>query len=43
AVKGEERLLETFGQRIRDVRQGPDGWLSLLTDSNDGQIVRLER
>lgn len=43
AVKGEERLLETFGQRIRDVRQGPDGWLYLLTDSNDGQIVRLER
>jgi glucose/arabinose dehydrogenase len=42
-VTSEQRLLETFGQRIRDVRQGPDGWLYLLTDSNDGQIVRLER
>jgi len=42
-VTGEERLLSNFGQRIRDVRQGPDGWLYLLTDGNDGQIVRLER
>ena len=39
----EERLLQDFGQRIRDVRQGPDGWLYLLTDSDDGRIVRLER
>jgi glucose/arabinose dehydrogenase len=42
-VVGEERLLSSFGQRIRDVRQGPDGWLYILTDGNDGQIVRLER
>ena len=28
-------------KRIRDVRQGPDGWLYLLTD--DGRIVRVER
>jgi glucose/arabinose dehydrogenase len=42
-VTGEERLLENLGERIRDVRQGPDGWLYLLTDSNDGRIVRLER
>jgi glucose/arabinose dehydrogenase len=42
-VTAEERLLPNFGQRIRDVRQGPDGWLYLLTDGNDGQIVRLER
>ena len=28
--------------RIRDVRQGPDGWLYLLTDMNDGRILRLE-
>jgi glucose/arabinose dehydrogenase len=42
-VTGEQRLLGTLGQRIRDVRQGPDGWLYLLTDSNDGAILRLER
>jgi glucose/arabinose dehydrogenase len=42
-VTGEERYLETLGQRIRDVRQGPDGWLYLLTDGNDGSILRLER
>jgi aldose sugar dehydrogenase len=36
----EERLLG--GQaRIRDVRQGPDGWIYLLTDSREGQILRL--
>ena len=27
--------------RIRDVRQGPDGWLYVLTDSADGQLLRL--
>jgi aldose sugar dehydrogenase len=31
------------GQRIRDVRQGPDGWLYVLTDSPNGSILRLER
>ena len=39
----QERLLQDFDERIRDVRQGPDGWLYLLTDSADGRIVRLER
>lgn len=42
-VVHEERLLTDFGERIRDVRQGPDGWLYLLTDSDDGRIIRLER
>ena len=42
-VVREERLLQGFGERIRDVRQGPDGWLYLLTDSTNGRIVRLER
>jgi glucose/arabinose dehydrogenase len=42
-VVREERLLQGFGERIRDVRQGPDGWLYLLTDSSNGRIVRLER
>lgn len=42
-VTNEERLLEGLKERIRDVRQGPDGWLYVLTDSADGRIVRLER
>lgn len=42
-VVQQERLLQDFGERIRDVRQGPDGWLYLLTDSSDGKVVRLER
>jgi glucose/arabinose dehydrogenase len=38
----EETLLSDLDQRIRDVRQGPDGALWLLTDdARDGQIVRL--
>jgi glucose/arabinose dehydrogenase len=40
-VVREERLLADFGQRIRDVRQGPDGLLYLLTDASDGQLIRL--
>ena len=42
-VTGEERLLEDGGARIRDVRQGLDGWLYVLTDGKDGQVLRLER
>ena len=38
----EERLLEGMGERIRDVVQGPDGYLYLLTDEDDGRILRLE-
>ena len=38
----EERLLKGELGRIRDVRQGPDGWLYVLTDADDGRIVRLE-
>ncbi len=38
----EERLLERALGRIRDVRSGPDGFLYLLTDENDGSLVRLE-
>jgi len=38
-----ELLLTTLGQRIRDVRQGPDGYLYLLTDEDDGALLRLER
>jgi glucose/arabinose dehydrogenase len=39
----EERLLTNFNERIRDVRQGPDGWLYLLTDNADGRVIRLGR
>ena len=42
-VLREESLLGGSAARFRDVRQGPDGWLYVLTDSPDGQILRLER
>ena len=42
-VVREERLLQDLGERIRDVRQGPDGWLYVLTDNANGRILRLER
>ncbi|WP_341893040.1 PQQ-dependent sugar dehydrogenase [Variovorax sp. YR752] len=42
-VVAEERLLQDLGERIRDVRQGPDGWLYLVTDGRNGQVLRLER
>ena len=40
-VVHEEQLLRDFGQRIRDVRQGPDGMLWLLTDDKNGEMLRL--
>jgi len=40
-VTNEERLLERQLGRIRDVRNGPDGFLYLLTDADEGAIVRL--
>lgn len=40
AVK-EERLLQGLDERIRDVRQGPDGALYLLTDNAAGRILRI--
>ncbi|MCZ2292582.1 MAG: PQQ-dependent sugar dehydrogenase [Burkholderiales bacterium] len=43
SVVGEQRLLTRLNERIRDVRQGPDGWLYVLTDSPDGRVIRLER
>lgn len=41
-VQREERMLEGVFGRIRDVRQGPKGYLYLLTDEPDGKILRLE-
>ena len=40
-VVREERLLQGLNERIRDVRQGPDGALYLLTDNNAGRILRV--
>jgi glucose/arabinose dehydrogenase len=40
-VAREERYLGDLRERIRDVRQGPDGLLYLLTDSGDGRILRV--
>lgn len=41
AVVEEEKLLADKGWRIRDVRQGPDGAVYVLTDEPNGSIVRL--
>jgi aldose sugar dehydrogenase len=38
----EEVLLAEYGRRIRDVRQGPDGYLYFLTDETEGVLGRLE-
>lgn len=40
-VGSEERILQNLNERIRDVRQGPDGALWLLTDSSAGRILRV--
>lgn len=37
-----ESLLTELHQRIRDVRQGPDGFLYVLTDEDDGALLRIE-
>ena len=39
-VVKEERILQGLNERIRDVRQGPDGALYLLTDNDAGRILR---
>ena len=40
-VVHEERLMGELNQRIRDVRQGPDGYLYVLTDDSDGVLYRV--
>ena len=37
-----ESMLSELRQRIREVRQGPDGLLYLLTDEDDGALLRME-
>lgn len=41
-IVGEERLLDDLGERIRDVRVGPDGAVYVLTDAEDGTLLRLD-
>lgn len=41
-VVAEERLLTDLQERIRDVRQGPDGALYVATDSSRGRILRIK-
>ena len=38
---GQERMLTELGQRLRDVRQGPDGFLYVLTDETAGAMLRI--
>ncbi|MHC8377157.1 PQQ-dependent sugar dehydrogenase [Pseudomonas sp. MDT1-16] len=40
-VVHEERLLGELNKRIRDVRQGPDGYLYVLTDEDDGALYKI--
>ncbi len=39
----EQPMLTGLLTRVRDVRQGPDGWLYVLTDEVDGRLIRVER
>lgn len=41
-VVREDKLLSELAQRVRDVREGPDGFIYLLTDDRDGQLLRLQ-
>jgi glucose/arabinose dehydrogenase len=40
-VVSEERYLGDLGERIRDVQQGPDGLIYLVTDEGDGRVLRV--
>ena len=42
-VVGEEAMLTDLGERIRDVRVGPDGAVWLLTDNPQGRVLRLSQ
>ena len=41
AVTDEQAMFSEIGARIRDVRTGPDGMLYLLTDSEQGKVIRV--
>nr|WP_262926886.1 PQQ-dependent sugar dehydrogenase [Salmonella enterica] len=40
-VTEEDCILSDRKQRIRDVRVGPDGYLYVLTDESDGQLLKV--
>ena len=40
-VVAEHKLLEAGKARVRDVKQGPDGLLYVLTDASDGKLIRV--
>lgn len=40
-VAREERYLGDLRERIRDVQQGPDGFIYLVTDNRDGRVLRV--
>ncbi|HEX6176285.1 MAG TPA: PQQ-dependent sugar dehydrogenase [Candidatus Binatia bacterium] len=40
-IAREERYLSELNERIRDVRQGPNGFVYLLTDSRDGRLLKV--
>ena len=41
-VTREERYLGELGERIRDVQQGPDGYVYVVTDNASGRVLRVE-
>jgi len=41
SVTHEERLLEDLGLRIRDVAEGPDGAIYVVTDESNGEVLRI--
>jgi glucose/arabinose dehydrogenase len=40
-VVSEERYLVRGGRRVRDVQQGPDGLVYVVTDEDAGELVRI--
>ena len=39
---GQERMLTELKQRFRDTREGPDGFIYMLTDETFGALLKLE-
>ncbi len=40
-IVADERVFEEIGERLRDIRSGPDGALYVLTDSDNGSVIRI--